>query len=190
MAMNDIDLAALDRDLQKLKKPQRGWWARNWKRILTVIILLILAGVGYAGWYFYKLFGNEAYKQAMSKIRENQEITAILGEPIKQVYLTPLHSFTKDGNDFEMRWEVIGANQKQAKVDVKTRLMNGNWGTVYMEVELPGGKKIRLNADEGGNEAPKYNPQPVPDAKQSGKSPDEDMPDDLSPKIPSPEESE
>jgi hypothetical protein len=189
MAMNDIDLTALDRDLQKLKKPQRGWWARNWKRLLLILILLVLAGVGYAGWYFYELFGNDAYKQAMSKIGANQEIKAILGEPIKQVYLTPLHSFTKDGDDFEMRWEIIGANQQQAKVHVKTRLMNGNWETVLMEVEMPGGKKIPLNADEGGNVAPKFNPQPAPDANQPGKSADENMPDDLSPKIPSPEES-
>ena len=189
MSENDIDLAALDRDLQKLPKSQRGWWSRNWKRLVLLLVLLLVAGVAYSGWYFSRLLRNESYQQAMRKISENKEVTAALGEPIKLVYFAPPPSFFSDGDNFEMRWEVIGFTQKQAKAHVKTRLMNGKWETVLMEIKLPGGKNTTLTDDEGGNLPPIFNAPPAGDKGSSDKTSEDTMPDDLSPKIPPPEES-
>ena len=60
------------------------------KWFLAIVLLLVIAGGGYAYWYFQQVFGNEAYKQAMVKIRENPEIKAALGEPIELLYVNPL----------------------------------------------------------------------------------------------------
>jgi len=193
MSANDIDLAALDHDLQKLGKPPRGWFSRNWKWFVPVLILSIIVagGGGYAGWFFQRVLGHEAYKHVMSKIRENKDIIARLGEPIKTIYLSPAPSIRKEERETDILWTIVGSAEKQAKVHVFQRLMNGKWETSIAEVTFPDGKKVSLIDEDDGNVAKPFNPQPVPaaDANPPGKPVDENMPDDLSPKIPSPEES-
>jgi hypothetical protein len=195
MSANDINLSALDRDLQKLKKPERGWFGRNWKWFLPVLILLIMV-VGGGGWYYYHLqmsFGGEAYQKAMSKIAENTEIKSSLGEPIQAVYLNPLPSYSKDNANFDVRWSIIGSKNKQAKAHLKTRLMNGKWETVLVEVVLPDGKKVIPDSDEGGNVAKPFDPGPVPapdaNANPESKPKEENLPEELTPNIPSADES-
>jgi hypothetical protein len=194
MSANDIDLKALDRDLQKLGKPPRGWFSRNWKWLVPVLLLLIIVvgGGGYACWFFQRVFGNEAYKHSMTKILENKVIKASLGEPIQTVYLSPAPSIRKDASETDILWTIAGSAEKQAKVHVFQRLMSGKWETSIADVTLPDGKKVSLIDEEEGG-APLFQPQvtPAPDenANPPGKPAEENMPDDLSPKIPSPEDS-
>ena len=197
MGTSDVDLKALDADLQELPKPKRGWFARNWKWFLPVLVLLIIVagGGGYAGWFYHKVFGNEASRHAMSKIAENKDIVAALGEPIKCLYLSPTPSIRQDASETDIHWTIVGSSEKQAKVHIFRRLMNGKWETVTADVTLPDGKKISLIGDDEGEVAPPFNPQPPPTAdakpgdKAAGKPADENMPEDISPNIPPPEES-
>ncbi len=194
MSKNDIDLAALDRDLQKLKKPPRGWFRRNWKWFVPVLLMLVIvAGGGFAYWWIYqRVFSHEAYRQAMSKIRESKEIGASLGEPISTRYTNPGPSIREDSDETNILWTITGPTGKEAKVHVFQRLMSGKWETVISEVTLPDGKKISLIEDEAGG-APLFQPQAAPPAgataKPSDKPTEENMPEDLSPNIPPPEES-
>jgi hypothetical protein len=59
---------------------------------------------------------------------------------------------------------------------------------------LPNAKKILLNEDEGEGGAPVFQPAPAAPAGDAnpnpqGKPSEENMPEDLTPKIPAPEES-
>jgi hypothetical protein len=195
MSKNDIDVAALERDLQKLKKPQRGWFGRNWKWFLPVLILLliVLGGGVYAAWEFNKVLGHEAYKKAMAKIRENEEIKKSLGEPITMVYLSPAPAIRKETTETDILWTIAGSSGKQAKVHIFQRLMSGKWETTIADATLPDGKKVSLEDEEGG--APPFVPQgnPAPadgNAAPPSKPTEESMPDDLmTPNIPTAEES-
>ena len=55
MKMEDIDMAALDKDLRKLTTPKHhGWFRRNWKWVVPLDLLItvvIVAGVLY--WVFF-----------------------------------------------------------------------------------------------------------------------------------------
>jgi hypothetical protein len=193
MDAKNIDLAALDRDLQKLGKPTRGWFARNWKWFLPVLLLLVIVvgGGGFVCWQYQKVFGNEAYQQAMSKILENKEIKASLGEPIKTLYLNPAPSIRQESNETNILWTIVGSSQKQAKVHIFQRLMGGKWETIIAEVALPEGKKVSLIDEEDGNVAKPFSPPAASDAKANppAKASEENLPEDLAPKIPTVEDS-
>jgi hypothetical protein len=125
----------------------------------------------------------------MGKILESDEIKASLGAPIKTDYLKPPPSFAKDGDNLDIWWSIVGAEKKQAKVHIKTRLMNGKYETVgSIEVVLPGGKKVLLSAAGGDDDAPVFNPPPAPNATDSANPPakpeEENLPEELMPKIP------
>jgi hypothetical protein len=191
MSEKDIDLAALDRDLQKLGKPPRGWFSSNWKWFVPVLLLLILlVGGGIAYYLIYqRVFSHEAYQQSMSKILENKEIKESLGEPVKTRFTNPGPSIRQDSTETNILWTLAGSSGKEAKAHVFQRLMDGKWETIIAEVTLPSGKKVSLIDEEEGG-APPFQPQaaPAPEAKTPDKPATENMPDDLSPKIPAPEE--
>jgi hypothetical protein len=195
MSKNDIDVAALERDLQKLKKPQRGWFGRNWKWFVPVFILLVivLGGGGYAAWQFNKVLGHEAYQKAMVKIRENEEIKKSLGEPITMIYLSPAPAIRKDDTETDILWTIAGSSGKQAKAHIFQRLMGGKWETTIAEVTLPDvNKPISLEDEEGG--APPFVPEGNPATADGNGTPatkptEEMMPDDImTPNIPTADE--
>jgi hypothetical protein len=191
MSTNKIDLEALGRDLQKLDKPQRGWFGRNWKWFVPLLLLLIVVvvGAGYGCWFYQRILGNEAYQKAMVKIAADKDIVTALGESIKLRYFSPTPSFRRDAGETDILWTVVGSAEKQAKVHVFQRLMSGKWETIISEIVLPNNKKISLIDEDEGNAPPPFVPQTTPaaDSNSTEKPSEENMPDDLSPNIPSPE---
>ncbi|MCC6126234.1 MAG: hypothetical protein IT426_14850 [Pirellulales bacterium] len=193
MSAKEIDLAALDRDLQNLKKPPKSRWARFFRWFLAILLLLLLAGGGGAYWFFQRVLSHEAYLHAMRKIGENEEIKTNLGAPITTIYLSPAPSIRQDSSETDILWTIAGSSGKQAKVHVFQRLMNGKWETSIAEVTLPDGKsgrKVSLIEEDDAGGAPLFNPQAAPpaDAPPPAKPAEETMPEDLTPSIPKPEE--
>jgi hypothetical protein len=192
MSGKDIDLAALDRDLQNLKKPTRGWFGSNWKWFVPLFLLLIIAVGGGVAYYlvYQRVFNHEAYQHAMGKIHENKEIKDSLGEPIKTRMTNPGPSIRQESTETNLLWTIVGSSGKEAKVHVFQRLMNGKWETIISEVIMPDKKKISLIDEEEGGAPPFQAPPATPaDANPSEKPKEETMPDDLTPQIPAPEES-
>lgn len=196
MSSKEIDTAALDRDLEKLPKPKRGGFRRVMKWILLLLLLIIVGGGGFAYWLIYqRVFSNEAYQHAMTKIAANKDIKAVLGEPITTRMTNPGPSMRQESTETNLLWTITGPTGKEAKVHVFQRLMSGKWETIISEVTMPDGKKISLvDEDEGGappfpapGGAPAFDPNAKP-ADKSADKPNENMPDDLSPNIPPPEE--
>jgi hypothetical protein len=111
----------------------------------------------------------------MEKVAAHDGLRQELGEPIKPFGWRP-PSARIEADEKDVRWEIAGP-KGHAKAHVFARMMQGNWGIVIMEVELPGNKKKFSLADEGG--APPYIEGGTPAAKQSeakGPPPDIEMP--------------
>jgi hypothetical protein len=195
MSEKDIDLAALDLDLQKLKKPQRGWFGRNWKWFVPVFLLLVVVIGGGVGYYmiYQRVFNHEAYQQAMAKILENKEIKEFLGEPIKTKMSNPGPTLRQEATETNILWTIVGSTGKEAKARVFQRLntTSGKWETVTAEVTLPGKRPISLVEEEEGEGPPPFQPPAASPANANppDKAKEEDLPEDLTPNIPSPEES-
>ena len=90
MNMKDIDLAALERDLQELaaQKRRRGWLRRNWLWFLPTLLLALIvlgAGVGY-WWFFVRVYRLDVVRAAMQTIQNDKELREKLGQPIGVVW--------------------------------------------------------------------------------------------------------
>src|SRR4051812_41817609 len=68
--------------------PKRTWWGRNWKWAVPVGCLapiLLCGGVlaTLVGLVFGVLRSSDVYKESLARARGNQEVRALLGEPIE-----------------------------------------------------------------------------------------------------------
>lgn len=67
----------------------KGWFARNWKWVVPSggCLLIIILMVAFAGSLFFGISSmmtdSQAYKDSMEAVSTNQEVIAILGEPIE-----------------------------------------------------------------------------------------------------------
>lgn len=126
----------------------------------------------------------EPYVVAMEKIQANPQAQEAFGQPISDNSWMP--AIMPDGNNIDIRWDLVGPKGK-GKAYVKSRLSGNKWDIVVIEVILPDGTKLVLHDEGGGNDAPKFQPQ---GAAEDEKKPDAAPPPDLTPNIPSIEESE
>lgn len=68
---------------------QKSWFGRNWLWVLPVggcltVILLFVFGIGAAIFGATKMMkSNEAYEYAVEQARHNEELIAVIGEPIE-----------------------------------------------------------------------------------------------------------
>jgi len=171
MNTDNIDLAALDRDLQKFARQQkeRGWWRRNWRRLVLVLLLL---GVVVAGGAYWLLIGRihhmDVYQTAMETIRADKQMQQQLGEPIHSVKW-PLRkavpSARIEDREIDIRWAIHGP-KTQADAHVHAKLMMGKWETDILEVRVNGKTlSLRMAGDEA--DAPVYGSGPKkPEAKK------------------------
>jgi len=72
-----------------MNQPSQGnWWSRNWKWVVPVGCLVpILLGSGFVILVLTLIFGalksSDPYTQALARARANDEVKALLGEPIQ-----------------------------------------------------------------------------------------------------------
>jgi hypothetical protein len=175
MKIEEIDLAALQKDLQELTK-RRGWFRRNWRWFVPILLLtIIVTGAGAGYWAFYtRVYNLEVCQLAMDSIEADAAMIESLGQPIQTVKwpsraVAP-NARVEEG-EIDIIWHVQGP-KGQAKAHARSRQRQGKWEMVILEVTLPTGKKMAVHtADAAGNEAAPYVPgansaTPSADAKK------------------------
>jgi hypothetical protein len=144
--------------------PERGWFKRNWKRLIGGLLLLLM--VGAVGWYLAK-FGpimfSRPYREALDFAVVNPKVIAELGEPVKRGLhdWTPAGTITDDGENGDAHLEFsITGSKRQAKVSIVARKVKGDkeWGFPTFKVTPLDGAPINL-ADEINKTKPDDTPK-------------------------------
>lgn len=179
MSMNNIDLEALQRDLEAfaLEQSQKGWFRRNWLWFVPVLLLLVVViGGGAAYWsLFLRIYNLELCQSAMQAIQANQDLQNTLGQPIQFAYHPNRESTPNariEADEIELRWNVEGS-KSHAKAHLLAKNRQGKWDTVVLEVILPNERKVSL-ADAVGDadDAPKFDaPKKEPAVKSQTTAP-------------------
>jgi hypothetical protein len=178
MSTSDLDLHTIDKHLQEYTKQKRGgWFRRNWKWVVPLDLLIILAVVAAVlYWVFYtRVYNLDACQKAMLVIVADMNVREALGDPIETAARPSqetVPSARVEENEIEVRWFVEGPKGR-AKAHVLAKKRLGTWETVTLDVTLPSGEKKSLQAP-GDNEALPFNPggqgpnppPPLPNAKQ------------------------
>jgi hypothetical protein len=180
---------------QQAAKP-RGWWSRNWKWFVpTTFILFVLICCGGPVGLFFGAVGimrnSDAYTMGMKQIQANPQVKEALGEDIREVSWMPAGKIeiVGDGGNAELRWDLAGT-KGNGKAYVKARRTNGKWEIVVIEVTPPDGKKIVMQGEGAGNDAPKFQGDANPPAGGEAKPDDSAPPPEITPQIPMPGEGE
>jgi hypothetical protein len=174
MNMDNLDQGTLDQNVAQFgQPPKRGWWSRNWLWFVPTVLLVLVVfccgcPLGFAFWAFGRMYDMPPLNDAMQKIQSNETLTKELGQPIKPAYWPP-PQFQPADREMDIRWEIQGPNG-QARAHLKTRMMNGQWEPVTLEVILADNRKISI-AEEGGNEAAPFVPTKPEEKKPEGNSP-------------------
>jgi hypothetical protein len=154
MKLNDLDLQALQRDLDEYarQRAQRGWFRRNWLRVMLLLLLLVVV-IGGAGAYwalFIRVYRLEIFQSAMQQIEADKAVQDALGQPVTKASWPPPSARLEEGEK-DIRWPIRGA-KGEAKAHVASRLMMGKWEIVQLEVILADGKHLAV-ASAGDSEA-------------------------------------
>src|SRR5262249_41104750 len=138
---------------------QRGWWRRNWKRLVLGVFILALAGAGGA---YYQFFGrimlSEPFKRAWDIVIHNEKVKAELGEPIGGGW-TPHGTLTNDNPNMptaRMTFSISGP-KGTATVTANGQRVDNIWGFPDFKVAVDGGKQIDVSADLPSDVEP-FNP--------------------------------
>ncbi|MHB1037877.1 MAG: cytochrome c oxidase assembly factor Coa1 family protein [Pirellulales bacterium] len=148
----------------------RGWWSRNWKWFVPIVIVLPLcacgggcAGLGYFFfWGVEVLKSAEPYKMAFDQVRQDRAVIQRLGEPIEDATWVPSGNIhIEDGRgEASLDFDVSGP-KGVAHVRAESRRVDSQWGVVLLEVTFDDGKKMILNAPKAEkelDEAPPFVP--------------------------------
>jgi hypothetical protein len=171
--------------------PERGWFKRNWKRLIGgLLLLLIVAAVGGYLAKFGPILFSQPYREALDFVTRYPQVIDALGEPIKRRDFqdwTPHGAVTGDDDNGEanLSFSVSGPKGK-ATVGVAARKVKGDkeWGYPTFQVTLPGDKQLNLvdamNKTKP-DETPKANTGVVKPATTTEASKDQDIIIDVGP---------
>jgi hypothetical protein len=162
----------------------RGWWRRNWKRLVVgLFLIVILAGGGAYYYLFGRMMLSEPFKLAWAEVTQSKKVQSELGEPIRGGW-TPHGMIDWNSNipEVDMNF-VISGPKGSADVAARARRINGAWGFARFEVTMSDGK--RLDVAEEINAARPPDVQKFDPTKQSSKTAPkiEEAPPDLNIKI-------
>jgi len=167
--------------------PRRGWFRRNWRRlVLAVVVVPILICAGAAGWFYVvwvaPLQSSEPYRAALRRVQADPKVIQRLGQPIRDASWVPSGSVNirNGGGNANLMFKVAGPKGR-ASVRTQARRIQGKWGTTTLEVTFAGEKPIPLDTGASDEDAPKFNP--------SGGSPGPSAPK-ADAKLPSPKPSD
>jgi hypothetical protein len=192
MKMQDVDMKALDKDLQRLTQPskQRGWFRRNWKWVVPLdILLLLVIGAAVLYWVFYtRIYNLDVCQKAMVAIESTPAVAEALGEHVQPVLWPSREAIPYariEENDIVVDWHIEGPKGR-AKAHLVSKNMRGKWETTALDVTLPDGKtKIPIqSAGDPENEAKRWTPGTNPPAADPGANHPETKKADLDINIP------
>lgn len=172
----------------------RGWWRRNWKRLILAIIVLAVLGAG--GGYYYQ-FGriliSEPYRQAMADLRQSPIVKQMLGEPIKDNWF-PVGTINNSDGDARFILKLHGpktpnGKQPKAEASVTASVIDHKWGINALEVTSEEGERKSLRDELEalyGSDVPPFDPKTVPPPlPKTDAAPPPDVKIDLPPDLPS-----
>ncbi len=127
----------------------RGWWSRNWKWVVPVVVLTpvlfcgglltLVFSVGYSAlknqWY---------YEQAVARTRANAEVTAILGTPVDAGFPSGNLGGSDRSGHADLSIPIWGPDGK-GTIYVVAEKSDGQWSFSTLEVAIqPTGELIDL----------------------------------------------
>ncbi len=127
----------------------RGWWGRNWKWVVPVVVLTpvlfcggLLTLVFSVG--FSALKNEWFYAQAVARTQANAEVTAILGTPIDAGF--PVGSINRSGRSGHADLSIpISGPDGKGTIYVVAEKSDGQWSFSTLEVAIqPTGELIDL----------------------------------------------
>src|ERR1700682_6229442 len=128
---------------------QGNWWSRNWKWVVPVGCLVpIVLGSGLVLLVVSLVFGalksSDAYTQALSKAKANDEVRALLGEPIQAGFWVS-GNFQVNGPSGHADFSIPLSGPKGSATLYATAIKSaGRWEFTVLEV-APKGSDARID---------------------------------------------
>jgi hypothetical protein len=125
---------------------KQTWWSRNWKWVVPVGCLApVLVCGGAIALIIVVVFGaiksSEPYTEALAKARANQEVKALIGEPIEPGYFVN-GSIEVSGPSGKADFSIpISGPKKSATLHVVGTKAAGKWEYSTLEVAPEGSDK-------------------------------------------------
>jgi hypothetical protein len=122
----------------------RSWWSRNWKWVLPVgcltPLVLCCGGVAIiASVIFGTLKSSDVYTEALAAAKSNDEVKALLGEPI-EAGMWVLGEITLQNNSGSANLTIpISGPKGSATVDAAATKVAGKWTFSVLEVTADDG---------------------------------------------------
>jgi hypothetical protein len=168
MNMDNIDLEALQRDLEEFAKERekRGWFRRNWLWFVPTLLLGIVVVGGAAGYWalFVRVYQLDVYKDAMKQIEADPKVKQALGDSI-QPGKWPAPAARLEASEQDLRWPLQGTKTR-AKAHLNAKLMQGKWELIQVDIVLEDGKHLNVAlAADSANDAPSFSTAKPDDKK-------------------------
>jgi hypothetical protein len=146
-------MAATEPQPAQAKEVRRGWWRRNWKRLVIGLFLVaILAACGGYYYVFGRIMLSEPFRLAWQEVKQSKQVSDELGGPIHGGW-TPHGTIDWNSPIPEANLVfTISGTKTAADVAVLARRIDGVWGFPRFEVTLHGednlpGQRINVAAE-------------------------------------------
>lgn len=120
---------------------RRGWWQRNWKWVLALVVLGAILGVICVAVFSVRaiLHNSDVYADAVARARVEPQVVAVLGEPVDPGFL-PLGNIsvsTGGGGRADLRTPLRGGHSEGRLLAVAER-RDGRWRYEMLTFEADG----------------------------------------------------
>ena len=131
-------------DVTRFRKTQRLW---GWAGLATVLLLsIVIATLATA--ILTSFHDNGAYKSSLAAIRQDSEVQAVLGPPIKAGWLVMGRIDFDDRGGRALLHYSLSGTRKDGKATVYALYLDGRWTPEQVIVTIPGsGLRIRVITD-------------------------------------------
>lgn len=135
--------------------PQRGWWSRNWKWVVPVGCLGMLATCGclgaiLVGGVFGAIKNTGAYTEGLALALSDSEVQATLGTQISAGFPQGSVNSSNGRTTAELSISLDG-DKADGVLRVEGTESGGSWNYSVLQVEVPGRQPIDLRDKTGGS---------------------------------------
>lgn len=132
-----------------LPPARAGWWTRNWKWLVPILVLAVLlfmvASIGlFAMGLMSSMRSNDAYRQAVEAARSSEALSEAMGEPVRpDWYLTGKVAYENGHRTAKLSIPLLGGREN-ATLTVDAYGDDGDWTFDTLEAQLDSGRTIDL----------------------------------------------